>query len=87
MAEAWDEGTRVDVHELLELVTGVFRRCGMEDKDAHLLADSLVFADLSGIYSHGVLRVLEYVQEDDGRRRRPQGAARGRARDGGLFGG
>lgn len=63
MAEAWDEGTRVDAQELLELVTAVFRRCGMAQEDAHLLADSLVFADLSGIHSHGVLRVPEYAKK------------------------
>jgi len=63
MAEAWDEGTRVAAHELLELVAAVFRRCGMEDKDAHLLADTLVFADLSSIHSHGVLRVPEYAKK------------------------
>ena len=63
MAEAWDEGRRVDAQELLELVTAVFRRCGMAQEDAHLLADSLVFADLSGIHSHGVLRVPEYAKK------------------------
>ena len=34
MAEAWDEGTRVDAGELLELVSAVFRRCGMNETDA-----------------------------------------------------
>jgi LDH2 family malate/lactate/ureidoglycolate dehydrogenase len=63
MAEAWDEGTRVDAGHLLELVSAVFRRCGMNETDAHLLADSLVFADLGGIHSHGVLRVPEYVKK------------------------
>jgi len=63
MAEAWDEGTRVDAGELLELVSAVFRRCGMNETDAHLLADSLVFADLGGIHSHGVLRVPEYAKK------------------------
>lgn len=61
MAEAWDEGKRVDAGELLELVAAVFRRCGMDEADAQLLADSLVFADLGGIHSHGVLRLPEYV--------------------------
>ncbi len=63
MSEAWDEGRRVDAGELLGLVSAIFRRCGMEDADAHLLADSLVFADLGGIHSHGVLRVPEYAQK------------------------
>jgi LDH2 family malate/lactate/ureidoglycolate dehydrogenase len=63
MAEAWDEGTRVDAAELLALVSDVFRRCQMDEGDAHLLADSLVFADLGGVHSHGVLRVPEYVKK------------------------
>ena len=50
-----------DANELLELVTAVFRRAGMNRDDAHLLADSLVDADLGGVHSHGVLRVPEYV--------------------------
>ncbi len=63
MAEAWDEGRRIAAQELLELVTAVFGRCGMGENDARLLADSLVFADLSGIHSHGVLRVPEYAKK------------------------
>ena len=52
---------RVDAGELLALVSAVFERCGMSGADAELLADSLVEADLRGTYSHGVLRVPEYV--------------------------
>lgn len=63
MSEGWDEGRRVDAGQLLGLVSAIFRRCGMEDGDAHLLADSLVFADLGGIHSHGVLRVPEYAKK------------------------
>ncbi len=63
MSEGWDEGRRVDAGQLLGLVSAIFRRCGMEEADAHLLADSLVFADLGGIHSHGVLRVPEYAKK------------------------
>ncbi len=49
--------------ELLALVTDVFLRCGMSAADASLLADTLVDADLSGIHSHGVLRVPEYIKK------------------------
>jgi len=48
---------------LLDVVTAVLRRCGMNDADANILADTLVFADLSGIHSHGVLRVPEYAKK------------------------
>lgn len=61
MSETIDTGTRVPAVELLALVTDVFVRCDMHVGDAALLADSLVHADLSGIHSHGVLRVPEYI--------------------------
>lgn len=63
MAEAWNEGTRVPAADLRQLVAAVFSRCGMSAPDADLLADTLVFADLSGIHSHGVLRVPEYARK------------------------
>ncbi len=53
--------TRVDAHALQTMVQAIFAACGMPDDHAHRLADSLVFADLRGIHSHGVLRVPEYV--------------------------
>ena len=63
MAEEWNSGTKVDAGELLQLVTELFRRCGMDKKDAGLLAASLVDADMGGVHSHGVLRVPEYVKK------------------------
>jgi len=53
----------VPAHELLSLVEQVFASCGMQEGDAHLLADSLVEADLGGTHSHGILRVPEYVKK------------------------
>jgi len=55
--------TRVDAGKLLDLVQAVFETCEMSRDDAHLLADSLVDADMSGVHSHGVLRVPEYVKK------------------------
>ena len=49
--------------ELLAVCEGCFRACGMSDDDAHLLADTLVTADLGGTHSHGVMRVREYVKK------------------------
>lgn len=63
MASATEHDLRADPPELLALVTQVFSRCGMQVDDAHLLADSLVAADLRGVHSHGVLRVPEYVKK------------------------
>ena len=54
---------RVPVDQLVTIVTQIFERAGMAAADAALLADSLVFADLRGIHSHGVLRVPEYVEK------------------------
>jgi LDH2 family malate/lactate/ureidoglycolate dehydrogenase len=51
----------VPADKLLELVSRVFQQTGMAPEDAHLLADTLVQADLGGTHSHGVLRVPEYV--------------------------
>lgn len=55
--------TRVNAGELLTLSQAIFETCGMSKDDAHLLADSLVDADLSGVHSHGVLRVPEYAKK------------------------
>lgn len=63
MAPHSETEERVDADKLLALVTAIFARCGMDQPDAALLADSLVYADLGGIHSHGVLRVPEYVQK------------------------
>lgn len=52
---------RINADELQSFVAGVFQQVGMSEADAELLAESLVFADLRGIHSHGVLRVPEYV--------------------------
>ncbi len=54
---------RIPADELLDLVTTIFVRCGMDESDAHRLADSLVVADLRGVTSHGVMRVPEYVKK------------------------
>ena len=58
-----DDEIRVDVEELLKLVVTIFERCGMSQADAALLTDSLVYADLCGTHSHGVLRVPEYAEK------------------------
>ncbi len=54
---------RVDAEKLQALVTSIFEQSGMTRDDAALLADTLVYADLGGIHSHGVLRVPEYLKK------------------------
>jgi ureidoglycolate dehydrogenase (NAD+) len=52
---------RVPPSELAELVVALFRRCGVDERDAALLGGSLVASDRRGVHSHGVMRVPDYV--------------------------
>lgn len=47
---------------LRDLVRGIFERQGMNAAHAALTADVLVWADLRGMGSHGVMRVPQYVR-------------------------
>ncbi len=51
----------VDPNRLIEFATAVFVTQGVPEDDAHLIADSLVQADLWGHQSHGVLRLGWYL--------------------------
>ena len=51
---------RVDPERLLDFCTAVYTGVGMPAQDAHLVADTLVQADLWGHQSHGVLRLGWY---------------------------
>lgn len=64
---------RIDADALQRLVTDIFATVGMDAADAARLADSLVYADLGGIHSHGVLRVPEYVEKLTVKGVNPQG--------------
>lgn len=54
---------RIPFDTLTAYVATVFERCGMSAEDAALLAGTLAVADLRGVYSHGVVRVPEYVKK------------------------
>jgi len=54
---------RVGADGLRGLVARIFERSGMDEPDAGLLAETLVFADARGVHSHGVIRVPEYVKK------------------------
>ncbi len=56
-----DTERRIPADELARVMRGIFAGCGMDGDDAALLADTLVRADLRGIHSHGVMRVVDYV--------------------------
>ena len=62
------EPTTVPVAALERVVTAILRARGARSEHAECVADDLVLADRSGVPSHGVARVGEYVQAiDDGR--------------------
>jgi LDH2 family malate/lactate/ureidoglycolate dehydrogenase len=52
----------VEERLLREFVAGVFVKAGLSEQDAETVADSLVFANLKGIDSHGIMRVPFYVK-------------------------
>jgi LDH2 family malate/lactate/ureidoglycolate dehydrogenase len=52
---------RVDSDRLLDFAAAVYSGAGMPAADAHLVADTLVQADLWGHQSHGVLRLGWYL--------------------------
>ena len=61
------EDVRVDAGELRRFATEVFVKVGMPPEDAEIEADVLLWANLRGVDSHGVLRIPWYVQNvDDG---------------------
>jgi LDH2 family malate/lactate/ureidoglycolate dehydrogenase len=52
---------RIDPARLVEFATAVYSAEGVPQSDAHLVADTLVQADLWGHQSHGVLRLGWYL--------------------------
>ncbi len=63
MVQPLEGEERIDAARLRVIVAAIFGRCGMRPADAALLADTLVVADLTGVPSHGILRVPEYVKK------------------------
>jgi ureidoglycolate dehydrogenase (NAD+) len=51
--------------QLQALVTGIFRKHGVSQRDSEIVAACLVRADLRGVESHGVFRVPHYVKRLD----------------------
>src|SRR4030081_2310985 len=52
---------RVDPDRVIDFARAVYAGAGMPERDAHLVADTLVQADLWGHQSHGVLRLGWYL--------------------------
>ncbi|MDA3949182.1 MAG: Ldh family oxidoreductase [Spirochaeta sp.] len=56
-----DDMVTVQASEIRPLVVERLTEVGMPEKDAETVADVLLFADLRGTHSHGVLRVEHYA--------------------------
>lgn len=59
------EGVMVSERELTDFTTEIFRATGMPQHQAQLQSEILVWANLRGIDSHGVLRIPAYVERID----------------------
>ena len=57
-----DSGGNVRAQDLLDFCVRVFRTLGVTPEDAFVTADNLVTANLRGIDSHGVARLIRYVK-------------------------
>ena len=58
-----DDGTVIcSAGDLKKMVVKRLAEAGMPEEEAACVADVLVYADLRGVYSHGVLRVQHYAQ-------------------------
>jgi len=51
-----------DVKRLMELTTEIIKRAGFREEDAHIIADSLIQADLNGVSTHGLARLNLYIE-------------------------
>jgi L-2-hydroxycarboxylate dehydrogenase (NAD+) len=56
---------------LLAFTIDIFRRIGCPEQDAHTAAIALLSADLRGIDSHGVARLIGYVRLQEAGRANP----------------
>ncbi len=67
MAEAKEKGAAEEISmvrapELLRFVQDVLVKAGVPSSEAHIAADCLLTANLSGIDSHGVIRLAHYIR-------------------------
>lgn len=52
----------LSVEELKRFTSGVLTKIGLSEKDADVLTDTMVMADLRGVKSHGVVRLATYSE-------------------------
>ncbi|MBT4140057.1 MAG: Ldh family oxidoreductase, partial [Candidatus Latescibacteria bacterium] len=51
----------MDAQTLQTFIHAVFEQAGMPSEDAAVEAEVLIWANLRGVDSHGVLRVIDYL--------------------------
>lgn len=64
--------TVIPYERLLAFTIGIFKKIGCPDTDAHIAAKALLSADLRGIDSHGVARLIGYVRLQEAGRANPR---------------
>ena len=52
---------RVKAEELMGAVYNKFKSAGVPNEHAGIVTDVLIYADIRGIHSHGVIRVEHYI--------------------------
>ena len=53
---------RVNCEKIRMVVESIFLKSGLKEEDARRVVDNLIFADMRGIYSHGLSKVVTYVR-------------------------
>jgi LDH2 family malate/lactate/ureidoglycolate dehydrogenase len=61
--ELQEQRTHVSVHDATALVAAILERAGFAPSTALEVAEHLADADLCGVESHGIVRVLQYVEQ------------------------
>jgi ureidoglycolate dehydrogenase (NAD+) len=54
--------TRIPKAKLRDFVSSIFRAAGVDERNAEVWADVLVWANLRGVDSHGVIRIPRYIE-------------------------
>lgn len=65
---------KLDISNLRRFCENIFMKVGLSQEDAFTVADSLIFAELKGLDSHGIIRFPFYVQrlKEGGTNARPR---------------
>ena len=53
----------VVVDEALAIIVNIFKQMGCPDETSQVIAEHLIDANLCGVESHGLMRVMQYVEQ------------------------